>query len=97
MKEHKRKFIESLPREMRQPTDLRLKAECAEVANVMQQLWDSEVDVVITMTRKRSNQAIWACSNMDRGRLLRLLAEIRDSSRYMDVLIHANKPEGKAE
>jgi hypothetical protein len=82
----------SLPRDLKIPTNERLKSECAEAANVLSAVWDAEVDVLVAMVPKGSKQVTWACSSQDRERLLRILAEIKDSSRFMDMLVKKNRP-----
>lgn len=84
MKEDQKTYIQSLPREMRQPTNDRLKKESGEASNILAHVWDGEVVTLVAMVRRDSREVAWAVTGVrDREHLLMVLDQIRDSSTFM--------------
>ena len=78
-----KEYREKIPRELKVPTDERMKMEALEAANVLTNVWDGEVDVVVIMCRKGSRNVGWACSVMEQAKLLWLIDTVKAGSAFL--------------
>lgn len=94
MPDEDQKIVIPVPRRREvQPTDDVLIRESAEAVNVLDHVWDGEVEVTVIMHRRTGGKVCWATSSDGNDKMRFLLKHVKDDSYLARSLVRGNKPQ----